>query len=72
MSPLRSSVTNVVAMAAMPLAVISDRAAPCSRATSAPAASTVGLLKREYHVSRSPPVPWMSAYEVSSSSNVVV
>jgi hypothetical protein len=60
-SPLRSSVTSVVAIAAIPLAVINDRTAPCNRATSAPAASTVGLLKREYHVSRSPPVVCISA-----------
>ena len=48
-------------MAAIPLEVISDREAPCSRATSAAAASTVGLPNREYQVWCSPPPPWMSA-----------
>lgn len=51
----------MVAIAAMPLEVISDREARWSRATSAAAASTVGLPNREYQVSCSPPVPWMSA-----------
>lgn len=71
-SPERTSVTSVVAIAAMPLAVISACGAWWSLATSAAAASTVGLLNREYQVSCSPPVPWMSSYARSSSSNVVV
>ena len=72
MSPLRSRATRVVAIAAMPLAVTRDCRAPCSRATSAAAASTVGLLNREYQVSCNPPADWMSAYDVSSNSKVVV
>jgi hypothetical protein len=48
-------------MAAMPLAAISVCCAPWSRAMSAAAAATVGLLNREYQVSCSPPVPWMSS-----------
>ena len=68
----RTASSRVVAIAAIPLEVISALFAPCSRATDSAAASTVGLLNREYHVSFRPPLPWMSLYEVSSSSKVVV
>ena len=60
-SPLPQRVTSVLAIAAMPLLVIKAASAPSRRATCSAAALTVGLRKRVYQSSFSPPVSTTSS-----------
>lgn len=67
----RRSASSAGRSTASPTEPLSPSATASSRTEMASAAhDTVGLPKREYHVSSRPPVVRMSAYEPSSSSNV--
>ncbi len=68
-SPADSSVSSVVAIAAIPDDVMNAASASSRRATSRAATSTVGLRNRPYQISSRPPA-WTSLYDSSSRKYV--